>query len=143
MNNSPLITQLINHEGVRHKPYKCPAGKLTIGVGRNLEDMGLTDDEIYYMLKNDVRRVDLELSNAFRFYKDLDEVRKDAMINMGFNLGIPRLRSFHFALKHMQSGDYNEASMEFLDSLWAEQVGRRALDVAHMIKYGRYPDEGS
>lgn len=135
-----LIDLLIDHEGVRHKPYKCTAGKLTIGVGRNLEDMGLSDDEIYYMLKNDIRRVDEELNNAFRFYKNLDPVRKDAMINMGFNLGIPRLRSFRMALKCMELGEYEEASMEFLDSLWAEQVGRRALDVSHMIKYGEYPN---
>lgn len=138
-----LIDQLVKHEGVRHKVYTCPAGKMTIGVGRNLEDLGLSDDEIYYLLKNDIRRVDEELNNAFRWYKNLDSVRKDAMINMGFNLGLPRLRGFRLALKCMETGDYREAAVEFLDSLWAEQVGRRALDVSHMIQYGEYPNEGS
>jgi len=134
-----LIDQLVLHEGVRHKVYTCPAGKLTIGVGRNIEDLGLSDDEIYYLLKNDIRRCDEELTNAFRFYKDLDPVRKDAMINMAFNIGISRLRGFKMALKLMETKEYSEASMEFLDSLWASQVGQRALDIAHMIKYGEYP----
>ena len=134
-----LIDQLVLHEGVRHKVYTCPAGKLTIGVGRNIEDLGLSDDEIYYLLKNDIRRCDEELTNAFRFYKDLDSVRKDAMINMAFNIGISRLRGFKMALKLMETKEYSEASMEFLDSLWASQVGQRALDIAHMIKYGEYP----
>ena len=129
-----LIDQLVLHEGVRHKVYTCPAGKLTIGVGRNIEDLGLSDDEIYYLLKNDIRRCDEELTNAFRFYKDLDSVRKDAMINMAFNIGISRLRGFKMALKLMETKEYSEASMEFLDSLWASQVGQRALDIAHMIK---------
>ena len=136
-----LIDLLVKHEGCKRKPYRCTAGKLTIGVGRNLEDMGLSDDEIYHMLKNDIYRVDNELDNAFRFYKDLDQVRKDAMVNMGFNLGITRLRGFHHALKYMDMGDYENASVEFLDSLWASQVGRRALDVSHMIRYGKYPED--
>lgn len=135
-----LIDQLARHEGVRHKAYKCPAGKLTIGVGRNIEDLGLSDDEIYYLLKNDIRRCEEELGNAFRFFKDLDSVRKDAMINMAFNLGISRLRNFKLALKLMEAKDYPEASQEFLNSLWASQVGQRALEIAHMIKYGEYPE---
>ena len=139
-NPDNIIDQLALHEGVKRFPYKCTSGKLTIGVGRNIEDMGISDDEIYYMLKNDIRRVDNELNNAFRFYKNLDPVRKDAMINMAFNLGLTRLRGFRLALKLMETHDYEEASMEFLDSLWASQVGQRALDVAHMIKYGEYPN---
>lgn len=135
-----IIDQLALHEGIRKFPYKCTAGKLTIGIGRNIEDIGVSDDEIYYMLKNDIRRVDQELNNAFRFYKDLDPVRKDAMINMAFNLGLTRLRGFVYALKMMEEKEYEEASMEFLDSLWASQVGQRALDVAYMIQHGEYPN---
>jgi len=137
MNN--LIDLLVSHEGLTHKPYRCTSGKLTIGVGRNLDDMGLSDSEIYFMLKNDISRVDEELTNAFRFYKNLDQVRKDALINLGFNLGIPKLRDFKLAMQALELKDYSEASMEFLDSLWATQVGGRALDIAHMIKYGEYP----
>ena len=141
-----IAEQLAKHEGIKRFAYKCPAGKWTIGVGRNIDEdggIGLSEDEIFYLLSNDIRRVDEELSNAFRFYDDLDEVRKDAMINMAFNLGLSRLRGFRMALKLMEVSEYPEAAIEFLDSLWASQVGNRALDIAHMIQYGEYPDEGS
>lgn len=138
-----LADQLAKHEGVKRFAYKCPAGKWTIGVGRNIDEdggLGLSDGEIYTLLNNDIQRTDEELTNAFRFYEDLDRVRKDAMINICFNLGLTRLRGFRLALKLMETKDYHEASVEFLDSLWASQVGQRALDVAHMIKYGEYPN---
>lgn len=138
-----IAEQLSNHEGIRKFAYRCPSGKLTIGIGRNIDSdggLGLSEDEILYLLTNDLKRIEEELGNAFRFYKDLDPVRQDAMINMAFNLGITRLRGFRMALKLMETKEYDEASMEFLDSLWASQVGQRALDIAHMIKYGEYPD---
>ena len=140
-----LADQLAKHEGVKRFAYKCPAGKWSIGVGRNIDEdggLGLSDGEIYTLLNNDIQRTDEELTNAFRFYEDLDRVRKDAMINICFNLGLTRLRGFRLALKLMETKDYSEASVEFLDSLWASQVGQRALDIAHMIQYGEYPDEG-
>ena len=140
-----LADQLAKHEGVKRFAYKCPAGKWTIGVGRNIDEdggLGLSDGEIYTLLNNDIQRTDEELTNAFRFYEDLDRGRKDAMINICFNIGLPRLRGFRLALKLMETQDYPEASVEFLDSLWASQVGQRALDIAHMIQHGEYPDEG-
>ena len=92
-----LADQLAKHEGVKRFAYKCPAGKWTIGVGRNIDEdggLGLSDGEIYTLLNNDIQRTDEELTNAFRFYEDLDRVRKDAMINICFNIGLPRLRGF-------------------------------------------------
>jgi lysozyme len=133
-----LIDVLVRHEGLRNKPYEDTSGHLTIGVGRNLDTMGLSDDEIYYLLKNDIRRCETELDNSFRWYKDLDQVRQEAMINLCFNLGITRLRKFKLALRAMEVKDYEDASEEFLDSLWATQVGQRAVEVAEMIKTGEY-----
>jgi lysozyme len=138
-----LIEQLSIHEGVKKFAYKCPAGKITVGIGRNIDSdggLGLSDDEIIYLLRNDISRIDQELTNAFRFYKELDRVRKDAMINICFNLGLTRLRSFREALGRMEKKEYPEAAVEFLDSLWASQVGQRALDVTYMIQHGEYPD---
>lgn len=138
MNLTNLIDVLVRHEGLRNKPYEDTSGHLTIGVGRNLDTMGLSDDEIYYLLKNDIRRCETELDNSFRWYKDLDQVRQEAMINLCFNLGITRLRKFKLALRAMEAKDYEDASEEFLDSLWATQVGQRAVEVAEMIKTGEY-----
>jgi len=67
-------------------------------------------------------------------------VRKDALCNLSFNLGMPRLMKFQKALGHLAADRYKESAEEFLDSLWATQVGQRALDVAHMVEFGEYPD---
>ena len=138
MNLTNLVDTLARHEGVRRLVYEDSLGVLTIGVGRNLQDVGLSDDEIYYLLKNDIRRCETELDNAFRWYKDLDQVRQEAMINLCFNVGITKLRKFKLALRAMEARDYNDAADEFLDSLWATQVGQRAVEVAEMIRTGNY-----
>ena len=137
-----LIDIQVRHEGLRNKPYEDASGHLTIGVGRNLDSLGLSDDEIYYLLKNDIRRCETELDNSFRWYKDLDQVRQEAMINLCFNLGITRLRKFKLALRAMEAKDYEDASDEFLDSLWATQVGQRAVEVTYMIRFGEYYANG-
>jgi len=137
-----LIDTLVRHEGLRRLAYEDSVGVLTIGVGRNIEEVGLSDDEIYYLLKNDIRRCETELDNSFRWYKDLDQVRQEAMINLCFNLGITRLRKFKLALRAMEAKDYEDAADEFLDSLWATQVGQRAVEVTYMIRFGEYYANG-
>jgi lysozyme len=137
-NLNKLVDMLVQHEGMREKPYEDTTGHLTIGVGRNLDSIGLSHDEIYYMLKNDIRRCEEELTNAFRWFKYLDDVRQHAMINLCFNLGITRLRKFKKALAAMETDDFEEAADEFLDSKWAQQVGSRAMDVTYLIRFGKY-----
>lgn len=133
-----LVDMLVQHEGMRTKPYEDTVGHLTIGVGRNLDSMGLSHDEIYYMLKNDIRRCEEELTNSFRWFSKLDVVRQHAMINLCFNLGISRLRKFKRALAAMEAKDFEEAADQFLDSKWAQQVGQRAMEVTYMIRFGEY-----
>ena len=129
---------LIKHEAMRLKPYHCTAGALTIGVGRNLDSMGLSEDEVYYLLQNDIRRCEKELLKVFEWFAYLDTVSQDAMMDMCFNLGISRLRGFEKALEAMEDGDYEEAAVEFLDSNWADQVGQRAITITNMIRTGEY-----
>ena len=138
---SKLIEQLKLHEGIRTHAYLCTDGKITVGVGRNLDEdggLGLSVSEIEFLLANDIQRCRTELE-TFSWFDDLDEVRQDALINMCFNLGMTRLLGFKNALARMAEGKYQEAADEFLDSRWATQVGNRALDVAEMIRTGRYP----
>lgn len=137
-----LIDMLVLHEGMRTKPYEDSLGILTIGVGRNLESMGLSHDEVCYMLRNDIRRCEEELDNTFRWYKYLDQVRQDAMIDLCFNLGITRLRKFKKALGFMETDDFEKAADEFMDSKWADQVGQRAINVTTMIRTGEYYANG-
>jgi len=136
---SKLIKQLRRHEGVRSHVYVCSAGYETIGVGRNIAEsgLGLSEDEIDYLLENDVKRCKQELI-ALSWFTDLDSVRQDAMVNLCFNLGMTRLMTFKKALAAMAIGDYSTAADEFMDSKWATQVGSRADEVTEMIRTGRY-----
>ena len=138
-----LINMLKLHEGVETHAYKCSEGKITVGVGRNIDQkggMGLSEDEIEYLLQNDIERVIKELASEYAWFNSLDDVRKDAMIDVAFNLGATRLRGFRRALTAMEAGDYKEAAIEFLDSKWAKQVGGRSLELTDMIASGEYAD---
>lgn len=139
--NSPvnlqrMQDQLIRHEGLRLKPYHCSVGKLTIGVGRNLDDMGITEDEAMTMLDNDINRVVKVLLQHITTFDQLNEIRKRVLVDMGFNLGITRLMRFRRMLAALEIGDYDKAANEMLDSQWAKQVGVRASRLSRMMKTG-------
>ena len=127
---------LIRHEGLKLKPYKCTAGKLTIGVGRNIEDMGITEDEAIYMLRNDVARFAAELAQAKPIVKSLDDVRYYVLLNMAFNLGINRLLKFEKMWKAIEDQRYTDAALEMHDSRWCEQVGGRCSELAELMENG-------
>ena len=135
-----LLEMLKRHEGVRSHVYLCSAGYETIGVGRNISQsgMGLSDDEVDYLLENDIIRVVKELSSEYPWFKDLDDVRKDAMIDISFNLGATRLRGFKRALAAMEVADYTTAAKEFLDSKWSRDVKGRATELCYMVETGNY-----
>lgn len=135
-----LIEQLIRHEGVKLKPYRCTAGKLTIGIGRNIEDNGISMGEAEVMLLNDLSLANHELERTFPWYAQLSSVRADALVNICFNIGITRLKGFKLALAAMEAGDYEEAAEQFLDSRWHMQVGARALELANQIRTGEWQD---
>ena len=133
-----LTDMLVDHEGMRRKPYRCTAGKLTIGVGRNLDDRGISPDEAMYMLANDIRDSRRELSAAFPWFDKLDEVRQAVLIDMCVNLGLSRLQGFRNTLALIGVGKYEAAAQEMLNSKWAEQVGRRAQRLSRMMATGRW-----
>ena len=135
-----LIGMLKRHEGVRSKVYMCSAGYETIGVGRNIADsgLGLSDDEIDYLLNNDIERVRQELTDTYFWFPALNEARQDAMIDISFNLGQTRLRGFIKAIEAMSREQFDIAADEFMDSRWSQQVGNRAVEVTEMIRTGEY-----
>ena len=138
---SKLTEMLKRHEGVRKYGYSDPMGYLTVAVGRNIDargGLGLSDTEIEFLLRNDIDRVREELKSNFPWFHNLKKARKDAMIDICFNLGITKLLKFEKALAAMAEEDYITASNEFLDSRWAVQVGNRAMELAEMIETGEY-----
>lgn len=136
MNKNRFIKQMRFHEGVKNKVYKDHLGIETIGVGRNLVDRGLSDEEVDYLLSNDITIVENELDNGLSWWRDLDEVRQRALADLAFNMGLPRLHGFVKMLDGLQRRDYHAAADELLDSKYAKQVGARSERVAQMIRTG-------
>ena len=133
-----LADMLTRHEGVRLKPYRDTVGKLTIGIGRNLDDVGITGYEAAYLLENDITKARNELRKAFPWFPNLTCQRQDALTDMCFNIGITRLNGFTKMIAAFEKSDYEEVSKEMLDSKWAEQVGARAVELAAIIRTGMY-----
>ena len=132
-----LIAQIILHEGKRSKPYKDTVGKLTIGVGRNLDDVGLFDDEIELLLINDLKRFERSLDKSLPWWRDLDEVRQRVIIDMCFNMGLGGLLGFKNTLAKIKAHDWAAARRGMLQSKWAKQVGARATRLADMMLTGK------
>jgi len=133
-----LVKQLMRHEGKRLKPYRCTADKLTIGYGRNLDDVGISDAEAMFMLRNDISQARVDLIQNHPWIDQLDYPRQDVLINMVFNLGINRFNGFKNAIAAARVGDFDLCAKEMLDSRWANQVGERANELARQMVRGEY-----
>lgn len=130
-----LIVDLKRDEGLRLKPYRCSAGRLTIGFGRNLDDKGITKAEAELMLNEDLFD---SIDEAKKLFADqwvhLDETRQRVIVNMIFNLGINRFKGFKRLINAINNKDYQLAAKEMEDSLWYSQVGSRAVRLFKMMK---------
>lgn len=140
---------ILKHEAIRLKPYDDATGKelrpgdalqgkLTIGAGRNLSDNGVTKQEVSTMFDADVTRCERELRGALPWFAALDTVRQDAMIDMCYNLGLPRLLKFQNMLSHLERQEWDLAAKDALASRWGAQVPTRALEIASMLRTGHY-----
>ena len=133
-----IKAQLVRHEGLRLKPYRCTAGKLTIGYGRNLDDCGISQTEASLLLENDIQNCEKQLLDEIpEIYNSLDEVRKSVQLNMCFNLGIGGLLGFNNTLAFIAVGDWERAANGMLASKWAKQVGMRAIELSEMMRKGK------
>ena len=135
---SRLIEQLKRHEGLRLKPYRCTAGKLTIGYGRNLDDFGITENEAESMLITNADLVGNELVVKLPVLRELNSAREEALINMAFNIGVSGLLEFKKMIAALENADYDEAAKQMLDSKWARQVGSRSAELARQMQRGEY-----
>ena len=132
-----FIEQLKEDEGLRLLPYRCTAGKLTIGYGRNIEDNGIFLDEAVFMLERDSELARRDLIDIFnlRFGDKLyDYNRFNALTNMMYNLGKPRFLGFKKMIAAIKIQDWKTAADEMIDSKWAKQVGDRAVRLAAIIR---------
>ena len=154
ISQNELIQRLVLHEGCVLMPYKCPAGYLTIGVGRNLETNPFTSEELkvvgndwrhgitknaaFYLLKNDIAKVEIECMKQIPFWFRLSSERQYALLDMAFNLGINGLLKFKRMLGSMGVGNFEQAADQCLESKYAQQTGKRAKRIANTIRTGRF-----
>lgn len=139
MNLSRLKSHLERDEGKRAKPYRDTAGKLTAGIGRNLDDVQLSDDEIELMFANDVDRAITRAMNTVgsAAFGRLNDARQEVLVNMAFNLGARGLSRFVKFIAALEAGDYERAADEMVDSKWYNQVGDRGVRLEAQMRSGR------
>ena len=128
-----VIDDLKRDEGFRAKPYRDSEGLLTIGYGTLIED-GITEEEAGILLGHRANRIWSEGHDAFPWLRRVPEDAQRGLLNMAYNLGIPRLRGFRRMLAALEAGEYGQAADEALDSKWARQVGRRAERIAGLFR---------
>ena len=154
-----LLKQLMKSEGLRLEVYQDTLGIDTIGVGRNLQDRGITKEELdaldipnietvyqhgitesdaMFLLENDVQIVEEELLKAHPCIAELDAVRQLVLVDMAFNMGVPRLCKFKKMWAGVHEGDFRTAAKEMLDSRWAIQVKSRSHKLAHAMHHGDF-----
>jgi lysozyme len=125
-------------EGTRNRPYKDTVGKLTIGVGRNLDDVGVNDDEIELMLSNDLDEAERTCKRLIPNFYELDDVRRAVVMNMAFNLGYVRYSKFKNTIASIAAGDWESAAKGMENSKWAKQVQEsRSRRLIYQMRKGK------
>ena len=136
-----LKTQLLREEGAESCAYQDSLGYWTIGVGRLIDSRkggGLSNDEIDFLLENDIKVKTREVLLALPWVPRLSEPRQAVLIGMAFQMGIGGLLKFKRMLSAVEAGQYGEAAMEMLDSAWARQTRERAKRLARQIITGEW-----
>jgi len=132
-----LKLELIHDEGISLTLYKDTVGKWTVGVGRNIQDIGISTDEAMLLLENDIAGAVGALNHQLPWFPRLDPMRQRVLINMCFQMGIGKLLGFQTTLEHVRQGHYDEAAGSMLQSKWAQQTPNRAKRLAAMMRTGK------
>ncbi len=149
------MQRLSLHEGIKLNPYRCSAGFLTIGVGRNLDanplsleeikilgrrdlSSGITRQEAFLLLRRDIKKTVENCRRSISFFDSLDDERQYVLVDMAFNLGIKGLLKFKKMLMFIGVGNYRRAAAELLASRYAGQVRLRAERLAAVMRNGHW-----
>jgi lysozyme len=138
MDHEKLKHMLTHHEGARKFPYTDTVGKVSIGVGRNLTDKGISPSEMAILLENDINDALKDLDANLPWWRTLSEARQLVLADLCFNMGIRKLLAFKKTLGHVQAGQFKEAGAELLNSKYAKQVGARAVTLKNILVTGLY-----
>lgn len=129
---------LIEHEGYKTRPYLDLENNLTIGIGRNLSERDMSGDEIDLFFDNDVSYFYSKFIDTYPWFLKLNIPRQIALIDMSF-MGFKTFQTFIHLIEALEKNDFDEAANEVLKSRYATQVGKRAQDIANILKTGELP----
>jgi lysozyme len=129
-----LKTLLINQEKYEQFPYTDITGHLTIGIGRNLTDRGISLNEALLLVENDIQYFTTKLDNLIGCFRDLSDNRKIVLVNMCFNLGVRGIMCFTKMLDFLAQGEYGLASEEIINSKAAHQCVERYKRLAEIMR---------
>jgi lysozyme len=148
MSSEILRNYLVNNEVSLHTVYLCSMGIKTIGFGFNLERsdanerissiglnyndvksglVSLTTEQIHLLLDSDIDTAIFIAETLFEKFPTLSLARQIILVDMAFNLGQTRFSRFIKLIAAVNDGKWDRAATEMKNSLWATQVGRRAL----------------
>lgn len=136
MDRQLIREELIAEEGWRNKPYRCSAGYLTVGVGRNLDAKGLSDSEVQVLLTNDIEECWRGVVRELPWVTQLSDPRQRVICGWAFQLGLSGLLEFKQTLAAIKAGRYDEAAAMMLQSKWAQQTPARVKRLAAMMRAG-------
>jgi len=125
-----LIERIGVNEGFRSKPYQCSEGVWTIGHGITW----LTEEESLHILTGRISELHLKLLDDLDWYKDIPPEIQGVIIEMCYQMGFTGFTKFKRAIAHMKNREWQLASDEMLDSLWAKQTPNRARRLADIVQ---------
>ena len=136
MDRKRLRDRLIKNEGLRLRPYPDQFGLVTIGVGRCLDRKGISKEEAFYMLDNDIDDCIDDCRADISFFGALDDVRQEVLVEMCFQMGIVGLLGFREMLYQVERRNFAAAAKEMLNSKWAKQTPNRAKELSGLMEGG-------
>ena len=129
-----IVKDIKKHEGFRAKVYKCTEGYDTIGYGFAIKDLVLDEDIADLILIKKLHKLLERILIAFPWFKDVDDTAKAVIVNMCYQLGLSGFSKFKKTIYLLETEQYEEASVEMLDSLWAKQTPNRARELSETLR---------
>ena len=128
-----LIDEIKRHEGYRSTVYQCTEGYDTIGYGFAIKDLQLSEEICDIILAEKIAKLQFDISNKFEWFDDSPTLVKDVVTNMCYQIGLSGFSKFKKTIYYLETEQYEEASIECLDSLWAKQTPNRAKELSEQL----------
>ena len=128
-----LLKQIKDHEGFKSTVYQCTEGYDTIGYGFAIKDLKLSEEVCNIILAEKLAKLQFDINNKFEWFEDSPEIVRNVVTNMCYQLGLTGFSKFKQTIYYLETEQYEEASIEMLDSLWAKQTRNRAKELSEQI----------